>query len=153
MSAPWGRLDELDSETDEILLFKTRRIDRQREQEAVRGAIDPMSALSKWKQMGALRYTDHSSRPLPLRGDARTCGNDPTFMVYLASDLANLGEPACKRLISRAFLPHEVIPLIETILASKDAAKVIGDLRGDDAQTFIDVIHEVHFPLHFRGTV
>ena len=51
--------------------------------------------------------------------------------------------PACKRLASRAFSPHEVIPLIEAIFTNQSEVKMIGCLCGDDAQTFIDVIHEV----------
>ena len=55
---------------------------------------------------------------------------------------------ACKRLTSRTFLPHEVISLIEAIFTSQDEVKAIGYLRGDDAQTFIDVIHmvRIHVP-------
>jgi len=59
--------------------------------------------------------------------------------------------PACKRLISKTFFPHEVVSLIEATFTSKDQVKMICDLRGDDAQTFIDVIHEVRSVLlHFR---
>jgi len=60
-----------------------------------------------------------------------------------SSILLDLDAPACKRLTSRAFSPHEVIPLIEAIFTNQDEVKMIGYLRGDDAQTFIDVIHEV----------
>jgi len=59
-----------------------------------------------------------------------------------------------KRLASRAFLPHEVISLIEATLVNQDEVKAIGNLCGDDAQNFIDVIHEVTSPLlHFRCAV
>ena len=51
--------------------------------------------------------------------------------------------PAWKRLISRSLLPFEVISLIEAVFTSKDEVKMICDLRGDDAQTFINTIHEV----------
>jgi hypothetical protein len=63
---------------------------------------------------------------------------------------------ACKRLtsLSHAHLPHEVISLIEAVFKSKDEVKMIGHLRRDDAQNFIDVMHKVRFhPLHFHGTV
>jgi hypothetical protein len=63
---------------------------------------------------------------------------------------------ACKRLtsLSHAHLPHEVISLIEAVFKSKDEVKMIGHLRRDDAQTFIDVIHKVRLhPLHLHGTV
>ena len=64
-----------------------------------------------------------------------------------------MNEPAWKRLASRNFLPNEVIALIQTILMSEGEVKMAGNLCGDDAQTFIDVIHEVlspvsHFPRH-----
>lgn len=60
-----------------------------------------------------------------------------------SSVLIDLDAPACKRLISQSFLPHEVIPLIGTIFTSQNEVKMIGYLRGGDAQTFIDVIHKV----------
>jgi len=60
-----------------------------------------------------------------------------------SSILLDLDAPACTRLTSRAFSPHEVIPLIEAIFTNQNEVKMIGYLRGDDAQTFIDVIHEV----------
>lgn len=59
------------------------------------------------------------------------------------SILVDSSTPAWKRLISYTLLPHEIISLIETIFTSKDEVKAICDLRGDDAQTFINVIHEV----------
>ena len=58
------------------------------------------------------------------------------------------------RLAGRAFLPYELISLIEAALMSQDEVKTVGNLYGDDAQSFIDVIHEVPSPqLHFRRTV
>jgi len=83
-------------------------------------------------------------------GITRTRGDDLTPTVYSASDssnLAGLNDPAWKRLASHAFLPHEVISLIEASLMSQDEVKTIGNLCGDDAQNFIDVIHEVPSPL------
>ena len=66
----------------------------------------------------------------------------------------DFGAPACRRLISRTFFPHQVISLIAAIFTSRDEVEAIGCLRGDNAQTFIDVVHEVrlHAP-HFRGRV
>ena len=60
-----------------------------------------------------------------------------------SSILVDLDAPACKRLTSRAFSQDEVIPLIEAIFTNQNEVKMIGYLRTDDAQTFIDVIHEV----------
>jgi len=38
---------------------------------------------------------------------------------------------------------QEIIPLIETTFTSQDEAKMINDLRGDEAQAFIDMLHKV----------
>jgi len=65
------------------------------------------------------------------------------YSVSDASILVGLDGPAWKRIASRAFLSHEVVPLIEATLMSQDEVKTIGNLCGDDAQNFIDVIHEV----------
>ena len=95
--------------------------------------------------------TDHSStQPLLSRENTSTQGDDLPLTVYPAassSNLVDLNIPACKRLISRTSPPHEIISLIKAIFASKDELKMIRDLRGDDAQTFIDVMHEVRSAL------
>jgi hypothetical protein len=78
---------------------------------------------------------------------------DPTPGPYIPADSH---VPACKRLtsLSHPYFPHEVISLIEAVFKSKDEVKKVDHLRGDDAQTFVDVIHEVCLhPLYFRGTV
>jgi hypothetical protein len=73
----------------------------------------------------------------------------PGSSILVESDVST-----CKRLISHAYPPPEIISLIEIVFKSEDEVKMIGDLRGDDAQTFIDVIHRVRLhPLRFRGTV
>ena len=78
----------------------------------------------------------------------RRKGEEEKGKVNLPSGpLADFKEPAWKRLITRAFLPHEVTSLIELILRSEGEVKMIGNLCGDDAQTFIEVIHEVPSPL------
>jgi len=72
--------------------------------------------------------------------------HNPAFMTYSTPDSSTPvgpSEPAWGCLASRAFLPHEVIPLIEAILMSEDEVKMVGNLCGDDAQKFVDVIHEV----------
>ena len=60
----------------------------------------------------------------------------------------SLCAPACKRLIDRRFLPHEVLSLLGTFLTSKAEAEVVDFLHRQDAQTFVDVVHEVrhHIP-------
>lgn len=50
---------------------------------------------------------------------------------------------ACRRLVRRAFAPHELPSLIEAIFPSEDEGDTIRSLLGDDVQTFIDVIDEV----------
>jgi len=54
--------------------------------------------------------------------------------------------PACGGLIRRAFTPHELPSLIEAIFSSKEVDNTIRCLRGDHAQTFIDVIDEACSP-------
>lgn len=51
--------------------------------------------------------------------------------------------PTWKRLISHTFPSYEVTSLVEEIFVSENELTALDDLRGDDAQTFIDVIHEV----------
>ena len=50
---------------------------------------------------------------------------------------------ACRRLISRAFSPHELPSLIEEIFTRKDEVRTIGSFARDEAQSFIDIVHEV----------
>lgn len=93
-----------------------------------------------------VRSTDRSSRPLNSRDDTHT--PKPRSTVYNLPDPqptppSDRRAPAYGRLISRAFSPHGVIALIEAIFASPDEVKMISRLRGDNAQIFIDVIHEV----------
>ena len=60
------------------------------------------------------------------------------------------GPPAWKRLISRPLATHERIPLITTIFdPGKNEIEAVQSLRGDDAQTFVDIVDEVP-PTPFR---
>ena len=60
---------------------------------------------------------------------------------------------ACRRLINHTFSPRETISLLEVIFTSKAEINMIRGLRGDDAQTFIDVVHRVCPTfLHFQCT-
>jgi Rad3-related DNA helicase len=68
--------------------------------------------------------------------------------LHTASDpsiLFDLKSSACRRLISHTLSPHETISLIKAIFTSEAETNVIRDLRGDDAQTFIDVVYGVRF--------
>ena len=68
-----------------------------------------------------------------------------------ASDSAKqVKVPAYRRLIGHAFSAHDVISLIEAIFMDKEEVRMVRDLRGDAAQTFIDVVHEVR--LHARSS-
>jgi len=53
------------------------------------------------------------------------------------------GDPAWKRLISHTSVTHERIPLIAEIFSDPDLVEMVGQLSGDDAQSFIDAIDEV----------
>ena len=53
--------------------------------------------------------------------------------------------PAWKQLISPTLAIHKRIPLIESIFSDHDEVEVVGHLRGDDAQAFINVIDEASF--------
>ena len=62
------------------------------------------------------------------------------------SDKCNTGgpdAPTWRRLTSYTFPPHEVISLVEEIFGSEDQVRAIHELQGDDAQIFVNVIHEV----------
>jgi hypothetical protein len=96
------------------------------------------------------RFIPLSFYLLRLYGSQLKPQGDFTSRVNLAPDpsiLVDLEAPACKRLISHAFSPHEVISLVEAVFANKDEVKMVRELRGDDAQTFVDVVHGVR--LHF----
>ena len=70
------------------------------------------------------------------------------------SDLLGLGVPAYKRLIGGSLSQEQVISLIKAILTSKDEAAMIRNLRGEDAQAFVDVVNEVRSASSpFRTTV
>ena len=64
---------------------------------------------------------------------------------------ADSDTPAWKRLTSRPLPPHDIISLIGMIFTSKPEIKKICDLRGDDAQTFVDRLHEVCLALFPPG--
>ena len=68
------------------------------------------------------------------------------MMLVPGPQLIHLRAPACERLISHTLSQDEVIPLIEAIFTSQDEVNMIDHLHGDNAQTFIDVVHEVRFP-------
>ena len=59
--------------------------------------------------------------------------------------LVDSSPPAWKQLISPTLAIHKRIPLIESIFSDLDEVEVVGHLRGDDAQAFVDVINEVSF--------
>jgi len=98
--------------------------------------------------INVVRSTDHSSQPLKSRDDTRTKNRDLLLTVYVyptpdPPTPADRHLSACRRLISRAFPPHDVISLIGAVFESKAELQLISGLRGDDTQTFIDVIHQV----------
>ena len=64
------------------------------------------------------------------------------------------GIPAWKRLVNRPLTKDERISLITDIFSDPEETEVVKRLRGDDAQSFVDVIDEVlpHSHLNNRST-
>ena len=84
---------------------------------------------------------------LHSHGSTRTSDDRPSLMAHPVPELSGLPGldlPACKRLISGSLSQQQVISLIQAIFTSKDEVAMIRDLRGDDAQAFVDVVNEVH---------
>ncbi|KAF9779225.1 kinase-like domain-containing protein [Thelephora terrestris] len=81
--------------------------------------------------------------------------NEPQPVSQLAVLAPGLNAPALGRLISRTFPPHEVISVINEIFTSVDEVKMLRNLCGDIAQTFINVVHEAldlqDLPQRLRG--
>ena len=59
----------------------------------------------------------------------------------------NSDRPAYERLISRNFAQTEITSLLEAAFTSNHEACAIDALRGDDAQTFVEVVDEVRLAL------
>ena len=116
------------------------------------------------KEPSSYPDASHKSTPPISRGLAdlsiRPSAEDMTpspSIAYTTSGSSTLADPqpsACKQLIGNTFPPHEVISLIEAIFASKAEITVVRDLRGEGAQKFIDVVHEVRIytPLFLQAT-
>ena len=113
----------------------------------LQAALDsrPRSGDSAGLSVHEFDGVDNPGVQRPTYPDKTSTGATQSSKVYrisCASIFLDIEAPACRRLISHA-PPHEVISLIETIFTSREEVKTIGYLRGDDAQTFIDVTHEV----------
>ena len=54
------------------------------------------------------------------------------------------GPPTWKRLIGQVLTAQERISLITTIFSDRNEIGVVQSLCGDDAQSFIDALDEVH---------
>ena len=105
-----------------------------------------MSFPRPCRLINAVRSTDRPSQPLHLCGDAYTqnCDLSPTdHPTPNPPTPTDYDTPACRRLITHDFSPQDVVPLIGAVLTSRDELQLVSDLRRDDAQTFIDVIHKV----------
>lgn len=91
-------------------------------------------------------FTDGSRQP-QWRAPPQTSDPRPTLP-------SNFDMPTWKHLIN-SFYPLEITFLIEKIFKSKEEVKAIRDLRGDDAQAFIDTMHEAldlpSLPTRLRG--
>ena len=62
--------------------------------------------------------------------------------VFVCSD-----PPAWQRLISHTISMPERITLITSVFSDRDEIDGVGHLSGDNAQTFIDAVNEVSYPL------
>ena len=80
--------------------------------------------------------------PLPLlsrRHDPAQHANNPPDPPFAIGSL----EQAWKRLISRT-VPQDELPfLIKTIFSDRETIKMVDQLRGSDAQAFVDIIDGV----------
>ena len=54
---------------------------------------------------------------------------------------------ACRHLIERRFVLHELPSLVEAVLSSEDEGEIICNFNMVDAQTLADVIDEASHPL------
>ena len=75
--------------------------------------------------------------------------SDLAYWFFLAEEVdmipVNSDVPIWKRLCSTTSLTPEVISLAEAIFMNKGEIKVVCNLHGDDAQSFIDATHKVRF--------
>ena len=72
--------------------------------------------------------------------------NPESVLVHLTCSRS--GTPAWKRLADHSLTSDERISLITAIFFDRSEIEVVGRLRGDDAQSFVDVMDQVlsHFP-------
>ena len=57
----------------------------------------------------------------------------------------SIDSPGWKRLISTSLAAHERTAMIATLFMNRDEVEAMKHIGGDDAQTFVDTIHEVRF--------
>ena len=129
-----------------------------------RGGLFHSPSNTTLRDSGSLFYSTISHKLTPPTPEdfansqiEQPCGMVPQpSTAYTVSGLSAVVDPeqsACRRLISCAFIPREIIPLIEAIFTSDAETDVIGDLRGEDAQTFIDLVHGVRLQFHLEGDI
>lgn len=61
--------------------------------------------------------------------------------------LTHSGTPAWKRLIDRPFYLDKQVSLTTHIFSDRDETETVRHLRGDDAQSFVDVVDQVISPI------
>ena len=76
------------------------------------------------------------------RGGITAYDSDPSPGAHPTRNSSNL--PAWKRLITHSCPPHEITSLVDEIFSNEDG-RTVCTLRGDEAQTFVNVIQEVPF--------
>ena len=130
---------------------KTREEElKRREEEAVEEDRRKLKELRKEDELRR-SFTNEPHQPsrfqrTPSLTTLASGSSSTTPTPDTSSDLSALADPkssACRRLISHTFSPHETVSLIQVIFTSKAEINIIRDLRGDDAQAFIDAVHGV----------
>ena len=127
---------------------------KREEEEAVEEARRKLKELRKEDELQC-SFTNEPHQPsrshrTPSPNTLGQSSSSTISILHMAPDSSILVDPkssACRRLINHTFSPRKTISLIEVIFTSKAEINIIRDLRGDDAQTFIDVVHGVRF--HF----
>ena len=97
---------------------------------------------------------DPRFRPRALRIASGLCVLTPKLRTHRPDlFLTCSGVPAWKRMIELPLASDEQISLITDIFSDPDESEVVKCLRGNDAQSFVDVIEKVLHSFDFRGYI
>ena len=106
----------------------------------------PDSLYSASLSAGNLQIDPASVERTVTRSFAYTTTSPFAGHIQCVDSWSPFGTPAYERLIRRAFTLYEFPSLIEAISSGEDKSDTADHLRGDDAQTLIDVIDEARSP-------